>query len=42
MKEFIETLFDENKSFDRMPWWVYAIVCPIGLAFALLIGGTIS
>ena len=31
MKKLIDILFDENKSFDGMPWWVYAFVCPIVL-----------
>lgn len=31
MKELIDMLFNDNKSFDGMPWWFYAFVCPIGL-----------
>lgn len=42
MKEMIEMLFDDNKSLDGMPWWVYAFVCPIGLIVLMAIAGTLS
>lgn len=42
MKEMIEMLFDDNKSLDRMPWWVYAFLCPIGLIVMMAIAGTLS
>lgn len=42
MKELIDILFDENKSFEGMPWWVYAFVYPIGLIVLMAIAGTLS
>ena len=42
MKEMIEMLFDDNKSFDGMPWWFYAFVCPLGLIALMAIAGTLS
>lgn len=42
MKEFIDMLMDDNKSFDGMPWWVYAFVCPLGLIALMAIAGTLS
>lgn len=42
MKEFFDILFDDNKSFDSWPWWVYAFVCPIGLIVLMAIAGTLS
>ena len=30
MKELIDVLFDEGKSFD-FPWWVYVFVIPMAL-----------
>lgn len=42
MKELIDILTDENKSFEDFPWWVYAIIAPIGLVLACAIGGSLS
>ena len=42
MKELIDMLFDDNKSFDGMPCWVYALVCPIWLIVLMAIAGTLS
>ena len=42
MKELIDILFDENKSLDGMPWWVYTFVYPIGLIVLMAIAGTLS
>ena len=39
MKEMIDMLFNDNKSFDGMPWWVYAFVFPIGLIALMAIAG---
>ena len=39
MKEMIDMLFNDNKSFDGMPWWVYAFVFPIGLIALMAIVG---
>ena len=42
MKEWIDMLFDDNKSFDKAPWWVYAFICPLGLIALMAIAGTLS
>lgn len=42
MKELIDMLMDDNKSFDGMPWWVYTFVYPIGLIVLMAIAGTLS
>ena len=42
MKEWIYMLFDDNKSFDKAPWWVYAFICPLGLIALMAIAGTLS
>ena len=42
MKELIEILTNEDKSFDGLPWWVYAIVMPAALVLMCMIGGTLS
>lgn len=41
MKELIEILTDENRSFD-LPWWVYMFVMPAVLVLLVAIGGTLS
>ena len=41
MKEMIEMLFDDNKSLDGMPWWVYVFVCPFGLVVLMAIAGNV-
>lgn len=41
MKELIDILTDENKSFN-FPWWVYAFIMPVGLVLMCMIGGTLS
>ena len=38
MRELINVLFDEDKSFD-FPWWVYAFVMPIALIVLCLLAG---
>ena len=42
MKELIDILFDENKSFDGLPKWVYIFAIPAGLVLMCMIGGTLS
>ena len=42
MKELFDMLMSDNKSFDGLPWWVYAFVCPIGLIVLMAIAGTLS
>lgn len=42
MKELIEILTNEDKSFDGMPKWVYIFAVPTGLLLACMIGGTLS
>lgn len=41
MKEVIDILTSEEKSFDGMKWWIYAIVCPIGLMVICAIAGSL-
>ena len=41
MKELIDILTSEEKSFDGMKWWIYAIVCPIGLILMMAIAGSL-
>ena len=38
MKELIEILTDENKSFD-FPWWVYMFVLPAVLVLLMAFAG---
>ena len=38
MKELIEILMDERKSFD-FPWWVYMFIMPIALVLLMAIAG---
>lgn len=42
MKEFIDILFDEGKSFDGLPAWVWLIAAPAALVLMCMIGGTLS
>jgi hypothetical protein len=42
MKELIEILTNEDKSFDGLPKWVYIFAVPAGLLLACMIGGTLS
>lgn len=42
MKELVDMLFDDNKSFDGAHWWVYVFVCPLGLIALMAIAGTLS
>ena len=42
MREFIEILTSEDKSFDGLPKWMYAVVIPAALVMFCLIGGTLS
>lgn len=42
MKELIDILTSEKKSFEGLPWWMYAIVMPAGFVLMCMIGGTLS
>ena len=42
MKEFIDILFDENKSFEGLPKWVWLVAAPAALFMMCMIGGTLS
>lgn len=42
MKELIEILTNENKSFEGLPKWVYIFALPAALVLACMIGGTMS
>ena len=42
MKELIDILMSEDKSFDELPKWVYIFAIPAGLVLACMIGGTLS
>jgi hypothetical protein len=42
MKELIEILTNEDKSFDGLPKWVYIFALPAALVLACMIGGTLS
>ena len=42
MKEMIDILTNEDKSFEGMPWWVYMFVMPLALVILCMIGGTLS
>jgi hypothetical protein len=42
MKELIEILTNENKSFEGVPTWVWVIAAPAALVLACMIGGTLS
>ena len=38
MRELLEILTDENKSFN-FPWWVYAFIMPVALIAICLLAG---
>ena len=42
MKELVEILMSEDKSFDGLPKWVWLIATPAALVLACMIGGTLS
>jgi len=42
MKELIDILTSEDKSFDGLPKWVYIFAIPAGLVLMCMIGGTLS
>ena len=42
MKELIDILTSEDKSFEGLPWWVYMFVAPAAFVLMCLIGGTLS
>ena len=42
MKEMIDILTSEDKSFDGLPKWVYIFAIPAGLVLMCMIGGTLS
>jgi hypothetical protein len=42
MKELIEILTNEDKSFEGLPKWVYIFAIPAALVLACMIGGTLS
>ena len=42
MKELIDILTSEDKSFEGLPWWMYMFVAPAALVLMCLIGGTLS
>ena len=38
MRDLLEILTDENKSFN-FPWWVYAFIMPVALIATCLLAG---
>ena len=42
MKEMIDILMSEDKSFEGLPKWVYIFAIPAGLVLMCMIGGTLS
>lgn len=42
MKELINILLSEDKSFDGLPEWVWLIAAPAALVLMCMIGGTLS
>ena len=42
MKELIEVLTNEDKSFEGLPMWVYMFAMPAALVLMCMIGGTLS
>jgi len=42
MKELIDILFDENKSFEGLPKWVWLVAAPAAMVLTCMIGGTLS
>ena len=42
MKELIDILMSEDKSFEGLPKWVWFFAAPAALVLACMIGGTLS
>jgi len=42
MKEMIDILMSDDKSFEGLPKWVYIFAIPAGLVLMCMIGGTLS
>ena len=42
MKELIDILMSEEKSFEGLPKWVWLFAAPAALVLACMIGGTLS
>ena len=42
MKKLLEILTDENRDFDCLPWWVYAVVLPLALVALMALAGWID
>ena len=42
MKEFIDILTSEEKSFEGLPKWVCIVAAPAALVLMCMIGGTLS
>ena len=42
MKELIDILTNEDKSFEGLPSWVYVFAIPSALVLMCMIGGTLS
>lgn len=42
MKELIDILLSEDKSFDGLPKWVWLVAAPAALVIMCAIGGTLS
>ena len=42
MKELIDILMSEDKSFEGLPKWVWIVAAPAALVLMCMIGGTLS
>ena len=42
MKELIDILMSEDRSFEGLPAWVWLIAAPAALVIMCMIGGTLS
>ena len=42
MKELIDILMSENRSFEGLPAWVWLVAAPAALVIMCMIGGTLS
>ena len=42
MKELIDILLSEDKSFEGLPAWVWLVAAPSALVIMCMIGGTLS
>ena len=42
MKELIDILMSEDKSFEGLPAWVWLVAAPAALVIMCMIGGTLS